>query len=255
MILGGGGPGVVEKTEAKVWDAVGLAKVGFYLSFAALFIALTWCTLDLRLFAIRELRPRLLARDNQIAQLLNTVDTTSKANASKIDVTLTNIRELTGDADDSLEQITNALLDDKFGLIPRATSLVDSLNATAMDADKATVTLNAEIAATGAEVRERLAPLSAALTDVDNLIKTAQAEIETNGNASAATLLALNKAIGDADTLVSDPDIKATIAHIDHSTESIDIALMPWRKKAALLKVILEKLLNASLTVVPLIFK
>ena len=56
MILGGGGPGVVEKTEAKVWDAVGLAKVGFYLSFAALFIALTWCTLDLRLFAIRELR-------------------------------------------------------------------------------------------------------------------------------------------------------------------------------------------------------
>jgi hypothetical protein len=221
---------------------------------AVLLIVLTVCALEVRAFAIRE-SPRLIARDNQIQQLLSTVDRTSRDNAAKIDVTLTNLRALTGDADDSLEQITMALLDDKYGLIPRATAMIASFNQVAADADKATVTLNTEIAATGAEVRSQLAPFSKALTDMDGLIVTAQNEIATNGAASAATIQALDKTVTDADTLVSDPAIKDTLKHLDNSMETVDIALMPWRKHATLLKVILEKMLDASFTVVPLLLK
>jgi len=235
------------------WDEI--AKASCFLAGTILLIALTVCTLELRSFAVRELRTRLLARDNQIAHVLETLDSTSKDHAAKIDVPLTNLRALTGDADDSLEQITMALLDDKFGLVPRATAMIDSFNVVAMDADKATVTLNQEIVSTGAETRQQLKPLSQALTDLDGLIQMAQAEIARNGAASASTITALNKAVVDADTLVSDPAIQQTLQHIDNSTESIDIALRPWRKKAALLKIILEKILNASLTVVPLLFK
>lgn len=218
---------------------VDAAKIIFYASAGMVFLALASAILDVRDYAVHDLKPMIKARDAQVAALLTTVDKTSKKNAENIDVTLTNIKALTGDADDSIEQITGALLDDKFGLIPRAGNLVQTLNDIAIDADKATVTLNAEILKTGAFAREQLSPLSDDLKEINCLLKNAQQQIAENGTASQTTLAALTKTLDDADKLVADPHIAETIAHVDGSAESIDIALRPWRKKAALLKKIL----------------
>lgn len=222
----------------------------------AIFIGvLIWCVIGIKMFTERELVPRLNARDAQVASLLKTVDVTSRQNADNLSQTLTNLRALTGDADDSLEQITNALLDDKFGILPRAGAVLDSLNVTVQDLDKSTLVLNSEIEKTGLDVREQLKPLSGALDDVSGLLEAATAQIQINGHASADTLTSLNRALADADRVVADPHIQQTLAHVDSSMESIDIALKPWRKKATLLKLILTKLMNVAIVAVPTILK
>ena len=242
----------VDIRGSRIANALGVVV---QLALATFLIVLIWCMIDLRHFIEYNVGPRLIARDNQVQQFLSTADRTSRDNAVNLSQTLTNLRALTGDADDAVEQVTAALLDDKNGLLPRSNALVGQLNQAVMDADIATKTLNTEIASTGATTRATLEPLRQDLANIVGVILTAQTQIHTTGTASTDTLRSLDKALIDADTLISDPQIHEAIQHTNASMESIDIALRPWRKKAALLKLILEKMLAAGVSIIPWFLK
>lgn len=234
---------------------VTILKATTLLAATLLLVLLSFAVRELQMYTERELKPMVNAQSAQITALLKTVNDTSSFEEKKLDIVATNIVALTGDADDVVEQVRGALLDDKFGLIPRSSELMGTLNQTARDADAVTATLNGEILMTGAEARKQLAPIAGTLEDAQSLLEEGTVQLRIEGSDSSDLLKSLNRTVTDADAVIADPQIKQTIAHVDSSAESIDDALLPWRKKAALLKMILEKVGNAVLNNAVLFFK
>jgi hypothetical protein len=71
------------------------------------------------------------------------------------------------------------------------------------------------------------------------------------GGDIADTFKALNQSVQDFDKLIADPNIQRILAasastseHLADSSESVEIALRPWRKKANQLKMVVTKLLG-----------
>jgi hypothetical protein len=101
-----------------------------------------------------------------------------------------------------------------------------------------------------------LASLTQAVDGIGALTKTLDDQVKQGSPKAQATLDALNRsldtltrAIADADALIASEDIKSTLKHVagtsehlDSSAESVDKALLPLRKKAALVKAVLLKL-------------
>jgi hypothetical protein len=93
-------------------------------------------------------------------------------------------------------------------------------------------------------LKAALDPLAAALRGITVLEATLNEQIKAGSPKVQATLEALTKAIADTDKLIASDDIRQTLSHVEHSAESIDIALMPLRKKLSLLKSVVEKALG-----------
>lgn len=224
-----------------------LLKALCLLSGTFFLVLLSVVTLEFRSYTLNTVQPMLNKQSASITALLNTVNETSSFNSKKLDIMATNIVALTGDADDAIEQIRGALVDDKFGVLPQASELIVSANRVVNDADKVTDTLNTSIAATAAKAQDALAPVPDTLADAQSLLEAGTVQLHINGVASAALLGSLDKTVKDGDALVSDPEIKETIAHVDSSVDSIDIALKPWRKRVTLLKQIVSHVAQAIL--------
>jgi hypothetical protein len=86
-----------------------------------------------------------------------------------------------------------------------------------------------------------LKPLASLLAHVDALSVTLDNEIKADSPKARETFDQWNRAIADLAALLEDPNIKKTLAHVEGSTESVDIALQPWRKRAHALQIISQK--------------
>jgi methyl-accepting chemotaxis protein len=96
---------------------------------------------------------------------------------------------------------------------------------------------------------ETLRPLQSALKHLDETIVTLNTQIKENGPELKKALSNAARAIDDFDKLLASDEIKELLAHsagtarnIDDGTESIAVALRPWREKASQLKMILGKI-------------
>jgi hypothetical protein len=125
------------------------------------------------------------------------------------------------------------------------------LDALMGDAQTLTQSLTTDVNDLTARAGRALDPLADALKGITTLEATLDEQIEAGSPKVQLTLDALTKAIADTDKLIASDEIRQTLVHtamtadhIEHSAESIDIALMPLRKKLTLLKAIAEKALG-----------
>jgi ABC-type transporter Mla subunit MlaD len=95
---------------------------------------------------------------------------------------------------------------------------------------------------------EALKPLASTLSHIDELTQTLNQQVKTNGDQAGKTVAELNKALGDMDKIIADPNIQKILAssadtsgHLAESAKSIDIAMRPFRQKAAMIKTVLLK--------------
>jgi len=146
---------------------------------------------------------------------------------------------------DTEGKVREGLLTEASALVGDARGLTQSLTNDAND-------LTAETGAALAPLADSLRNLAALEADLDEQIKQGSPK-------AMATIDALTKAIGDTDKLIADPavtrmlqDGATTGDHIAHSAESVDIALMPLRKKLSLLKQVVEKAAGLVKIVIPL---
>jgi hypothetical protein len=86
-----------------------------------------------------------------------------------------------------------------------------------------------------------LKPLQSALANLAELTATLDLQVRKASPQAQHTIELLNQSLAELDTLLADPNIQKTLAHVEDSTESVDIALRPWRQRASLLKTILSK--------------
>jgi ABC-type transporter Mla subunit MlaD len=86
-----------------------------------------------------------------------------------------------------------------------------------------------------------LQTLDQTLGNIASLTNTLESQIKEGGPEARKTVASLNQAIIDLDKLLADEHIKSTLAHVDSSAESVDIMMRPWRARAGLLKIVLQK--------------
>ena len=123
------------------------------------------------------------------------------------------------------------------GLLGDARTLVQGMK-TDVDA------LTGDAAAPLASLKTALDNVARLVDDLDDAVK--------HGDAAAGTITGkLDTALDHLDELLADKDIKDALAHtagatghLEESAKSVDLALQPLRKKAHLLKTVLEKALG-----------
>ena len=87
--------------------------------------------------------------------------------------------------------------------------------------------------------RKSLEPLAKVVVDIDGTILRLNQQIDAQSPDLHLTVEHINQDLVDLDKLIADPHLSSTIAHVDGTMETVDIALRPWRKRAGLLKTIL----------------
>jgi hypothetical protein len=185
-------------------------------------------------------------------------------------------------------QSTNALIKDAQASLDDnyydAKATMETVATTAKDTDDFVRDLHKQTAGTMAEAQELLSDARGLVTgmraDVDRLADSADTDakaldadlerigkltddLDTEVRSGAATAKQtaadLQATLGDLDKLLADPNLKAildssakTSDHLADASESVDIALRPWRKKASQLKMIVERALGLIKIVIPL---
>jgi hypothetical protein len=131
------------------------------------------------------------------------------------------------------------------GILPEARGLVVDIRAEVADFMKTTQAATAAIDGLSGETKLDLQALRTVLSTVDDSISTLDDQIANNGEAIEAAVDAVIRAVNSANALLSDPNVKATIAHVEGSAESLDDLMRPWRKAGnrvlAVLKFLLDK--------------
>jgi len=89
-----------------------------------------------------------------------------------------------------------------------------------------------------------LKPLQSALANLAELTATLDSQVREASPQARHTIELLNQSLAELDTLLADPNIQKTLVNVEGSTESVDIALRPWRERAGLLKTILSKVVG-----------
>lgn len=162
--------------------------------------------------------------------------------------TLQTVAVAAKDTDDFIRDLhrqTNGVLLEAHGLLSDARTLTTGLRA---DIDRLTDSADTDAKALDADL-ERIGKLT---DDLDT-------EVRSGAATAKQTAADLQAALGDLDKLIADPNLKAILAssaktsdHLADASESVDIALRPWRKKASQLKVIVERALSLIKIVIPL---
>ncbi len=173
-----------------------------------------------------------------------------KASLDDADVqgTMDTIAVSAKDSDDLIHDLRASLVGGKDttgksrdGVVPQVGVLLKSVTGMVVGLQKDTDTLTEQVGHT-------IRPLQASLQNVADLTLTLDDQIKEQSMWVGTTFKSLTKAVDDFDKLVNDPDISRLIAgsadtsgHLAESAKSLDIAMAPFRKKATMLKMILEK--------------
>jgi hypothetical protein len=126
------------------------------------------------------------------------------------------------------------------------TGLLDEAHALLKQTREKSLELEADLHKVLVSTDATLVPLKQALSNVATLTSNLDRQLTTSGAGVAQIAKDLDKAIDHVDQLLTDPHIKATLANVDESTKTVEIAIRPWREKARLLKVILGKVLSMA---------
>jgi len=143
----------------------------------------------------------------------------------------------------------------RWQILPEVKTSVEALNAVVegMGRDLPKVTADVDALLKSADVDTKkvgvlIDSLNREVGTIQTLTETLNTEVKNNSDHAAETFIQLNTAIGDLDVLINGDDVKGILAssnegtkHLAESLKSIDIALMPLRKKLSLLKMILSK--------------
>lgn len=118
----------------------------------------------------------------------------------------------------------------KIGIAPETLALLDDARSFVADLRTTNQALATSIVTLTGESAAALRALTGALARVDAATAEVEKQVAANGRASAAAIESLESAIKSADKLISDPDIAATLSHVEGSAESLDDLMRPWRK-------------------------
>jgi hypothetical protein len=114
---------------------------------------------------------------------------------------------------------------EQAGVLPLLAVDLQNLN-------QATLSLTAAIDGISGDAHSVLAPLKDAMVNVSAATDQVNVQLSTIGPHAVSAVDALQKAIEDANKVIQDPNIQKTLAHIENSTETVAIAIEPWRKRA-----------------------
>ncbi len=126
-----------------------------------------------------------------------------------------------------------------IGTIPELSGLITELRTTAKESTQALKELTAGATAVMATAQETLKPLGTALENIARLTEDLDNAIRAGSPEVLQITKDLDKAINAFVALLDDPSIKGAIVHIESSADSVDQALMPWRRRAHTLKTVL----------------
>jgi hypothetical protein len=130
------------------------------------------------------------------------------------------------------------------GVFPLFEGLIGDLRGTVAD-------LRADLDRLTNSTDEALKPLRTVLEHTAALLDTLDRQIQAGSPKALETIAALTRAIDDTDRIIADPNITQILdhaaratEHVEGATESVDIAMRPWRKRASALKLVFEKLVG-----------
>jgi len=151
---------------------------------------------------------------------------------------------------DDMVLATNENLNGKAGVFSKVGVLLDSVTTTV-------TSLGTDLNQLTTSTSETLVPLKASLENIDSLTKELSEEIAKGGDI-AETVVKLNSNLDSFNTLLSDPNIAATIANGQATTASlasamktVDIVLLPYRKKVSQVRYVLDKLIGLVKVTIP----
>ena len=152
---------------------------------------------------------------------------------------------------DDMVIATNENLNGKAGVFSNINTLLASTDTTIKSLSNDLNTLTTSTS-------DVLVPLKESLGNIDTLTKELSEEI-AKGGAIDTTIAALNSNLDSINTLLSDPNIALTIANGQEITKSfastaktIDIVLMPYRKRVNQVQLLLKELWGAVKFTFPL---
>jgi hypothetical protein len=160
-------------------------------------------------------------------------------------------------SEEMIEDIRAALIGGKdtrgkehAGVLPTTTEGLTSVVLTAETARNDLDRVAASLEKTAGAATETLKPLRGALENIEKLSADLEVEMAAGGSVKH-TVDGLARSVDDFDKLISNPDIARLLAGsaktsegLAGAAESIDVALRPWRKKAALLKTVIGKIIG-----------
>lgn len=219
--------------------------------------SLLLCALSYQVIALpKAARDILSARDAQLKLVLTHADqiflevgNLVKTNAMDLSVMVETMTVAARDSEELISDLRTSLLGGKDTRGNRHKGVMVELTLLIFDMRGLVTSLQTDLTSLATTAQDALIPLQATLKAIESLTNTLEVQIKSGSPEVVNTFKALNKSINDLDVLLADKNIAKIIAnseqatfHTAQSMESVNIALQPWRKKAALLKTVVGKL-------------
>ena len=226
----------LEKLRVSLWCLVPVTLSGFL---AAATVAAWNVERIVRSISEERIKPVTEEGRALLREIRNELDDTYWTNKASAETTAALLRE----SHEFVRELRAGVTGEQ-GIVSESRLLIVEARERLHDFQSLTEGLTAALDGLTKDAQATLQPLRRSLENVASLTSTVDAQIAQAGPQAQQSIEKLNRAIDDVDRLLSDPSIQRSLTHIEHSAESLEIAMAPWRKKAHQAKVILSWILS-----------